>query len=822
MSNFNYLYTNVFGAIKTTGSGCFSGARDDRGKYATITMNSLDIKYKLNQEMVYKYINSDSPLYLGKEFKINEKVFFGAYAGLKNSNGRSNNANIAYRFVCNGSDVSFNPAYLINNSYLIKNIYSNQITNELWFNKILADTTIEEKINDIYEVINFGDVQLSPVTNITSLFYNNYRNVVLHVIDELLISNFKKQIIIQGSAVDNAAIIQMVLLLLPASLAANLSFNTNVKDSSSLSEVNIAGVSDSINLPKTENSIVITASEKVNLKTYYARILLRNDTLFTCVSKLTYDAKVNIDSYNLNLDAIFIDESNFEQCFDLLKYALNTYDTKVLLREPKIFIGIDNILLNTSLLLKLDMFKLSKYIVCAKYEEEGIFKEYVIRFLSKLNYVIFNETDKTKYIYLIQLATMILKDNSISNLLNSHNLANLCNEFYVGLEEFLNNSCLTGFADYFHLIIDIMIKYLGDQKHLYENSIMLLFNNYENEAAIKTIELLFNNAINVDYNYVLIKGLTLSDVTIDFEEDASNNKSKIYNYVKSIITNPSNIDKNASFYADVKSLDNSIDLSWIEAYLIKPITTLQEVYNLNKNITDPSILHQVHKKTSTFFSNNLELINYETYMDIKLIYSRYENDYTKDFYEIEEKVINRLNLIGNEITGINNSKAILTGEFRQKRMSFIAKQNQIFGDAYVGKSNNIQINSLFEKNKKEELTDGVKEPDPVVKQTIVKPKKANTNTANAEDNFKVLIFTSILLGITLILLIPIFIIAKHLVKYCLLFGVLSVCISFRELIRFKDESLRKKYLYVFLNNLFIVYIPLIIFTIAVFIIMYAL
>ena len=83
MSNFNYLYTNVFGAIKTTGSGCFSGARDDRGKYATITMNSLDIKYKLNQEIVYKYINSDSPLYLGKEFKINEKVFFGAYAGLK-------------------------------------------------------------------------------------------------------------------------------------------------------------------------------------------------------------------------------------------------------------------------------------------------------------------------------------------------------------------------------------------------------------------------------------------------------------------------------------------------------------------------------------------------------------------------------------------------------------------------------------------------------------------------------------------------------------------------------------------------------------------
>ena len=74
MSNFNYLYTNVFGAIKTTGSGCFSGARDDRGKYATITMNNLDIKYKLNQEIVYKYINSDSPLYLGKEFKINVNI----------------------------------------------------------------------------------------------------------------------------------------------------------------------------------------------------------------------------------------------------------------------------------------------------------------------------------------------------------------------------------------------------------------------------------------------------------------------------------------------------------------------------------------------------------------------------------------------------------------------------------------------------------------------------------------------------------------------------------------------------------------------------
>ena len=351
MSNFNYLYTNVFGAIKTIGSGCFSGARDDRGKYATITMNNLDIKYKLNQEVVYKYINSDSPLYLGKEFKINEKVFFGAYAGLKNSNGRTNNANIAYRFICNDSDINFNPAYLINNSYLIQNIYNNQITNDLWFNKVLSDATIEEKINDIYEVIKFGDVQLSPVTNITSLFYNNYRNVVLHIIDELLISNFKKQIIIQGNAVDNAAIIQMVLLLLPSSISAKLSFNTNVKDSASLAEVNLAGVTESINLPNTDNSIVVKASEKVSLKTYYARLLSVNKTLFTCVSKLTYDAKVSSESYNLNLDAIFIDENNLDQCLDLLKYAIHTYNTNILLKEPKIFVGIDNVLLNTSLLL---------------------------------------------------------------------------------------------------------------------------------------------------------------------------------------------------------------------------------------------------------------------------------------------------------------------------------------------------------------------------------------------------------------------------------------------------------------------------------------
>ena len=74
MAKMSYLYTNVFGAIRTTGSNCFSSNRDENGKYAAVVMNSLDIKYKLNQEIVYKYINADSPLYLGNKLKTNEKV----------------------------------------------------------------------------------------------------------------------------------------------------------------------------------------------------------------------------------------------------------------------------------------------------------------------------------------------------------------------------------------------------------------------------------------------------------------------------------------------------------------------------------------------------------------------------------------------------------------------------------------------------------------------------------------------------------------------------------------------------------------------------
>ena len=57
-----------------------------------------------------------------------------------------------------------------------------------------------------------------------------------------------------------------------------------------------------------------------------------------------------------------IDENNLDQCLDLLKYAIHTYNTNILLKESKIFVGIDNVLLNTSLLLQLDIFKLLKLV----------------------------------------------------------------------------------------------------------------------------------------------------------------------------------------------------------------------------------------------------------------------------------------------------------------------------------------------------------------------------------------------------------------------------------------------------------------------------
>lgn len=821
MANFNYLYTNVFGAIKTTGSGCFSPVRDERGKYTNLVIGNLDIKYKLNNEVVYKFINLKSPLYLGKEVKLNEDIFFGSYASLRNSNGRTNNANIAYRFVCNNDDINFNPALLINNSHFIKNIYDNQITNNSWYDLINSSDSIEDKINDVNHNFEFGDLTIDALVDLKNTYLSNYKNIVLQALDELVLNNFKKRVVIQGNPIDNARIIQMILLLLPLDIARKLSYNTFAKDMLSLMEVNIAGVSSNVNIQDVDNMIIIDGGKKLNIKSYFVKKLSLSSELFKD-SVLDTSFNVNEECYNISLDSLLVDDYDFKEGFKFIEYCFINYEVSMLVDNQKVFNIVDELLLNVDYLIKLDCDKLVSYIINAKYEEDNILKNYCIKFINNLNSTIFSLTEKVKINYLIKLFKLITENEKVINLLTKENLESFVNDFTNGIITFFDEGLDAPLYEYLYLGIDLIIKYNNEDDSFAINCLEVLFNNFESEVSIKAIELLFNNRLDAKYSYTLIKGLVLSGVEIYFDMDVSNNKMKIYNYLKEIIYNPSNVDFNAKLYSEIKKIDSSIDLSWLENNLISAIETLEEVFNMNKSFNDDQMLHQVHKKTSAFFVKNLELINYDNYKDIKIIYDKYENDNVSDFYEIEDIVLQRLNLIGNEILVINKSKVILASEFNQKRSYFINKQRQLFGDVEVTEE---VFNQSDNKNSNDVLTKGSSKPKDIKKQPsskVAKTKQVNKNEANSKDNNKVLICSCLLFVGTLLLLIPIYIFARKIINYCLIFGIISICVSLRELSRFKNESYKKKIKYVVLNNLFIVYLPLVLLIAAVMIMMFVL
>ncbi|MCH5179729.1 MAG: hypothetical protein J1F32_00740 [Erysipelotrichales bacterium] len=792
MKNFNYLIQrqDAYGAVNCVGYNTYNDSNKRKIKRFS---DAINLDFDPKNEIVYEYINKKGcPLNKSDENSFfdgeRDDTAFAFFSTLTESKGRNNRAPLIVAFSTEAKEIDFNPGLLINNVTLLErfHLYVNKSKEEdLEKNQEVLENELKVIQYEDYSdrTITIGDNTISQ-RFCASQYLVRYKPLILCTIDALIRGQFKTPVYVVAEKSVLPALFKTILLLLPMSVARNVSFSTNVIPSENFTPFLLNGVADDRDICIKDGIVVNSKNASANYQSYYVNALRSHPNPFEFAAEKNHNGDVlDLTEYNMTNESEFLDilgarynlerEQNLKSIFN---YFTTTYNEDECSTNPllvyiiqQVTSSIENKMFSD---LGFDMKQLAEYVLYAynHYSNVELMDSIIKYILNKLN----KPNSRKEVEYVSELFGLLIPDKRYYPILEDSQ--RLC-KFNDYLEKIVSNNATNSYK--ITKILSVFITFALDKLHFsptleeqkFINKLFSIISEQYSHDSIYECLMSIISSDDVDRNYDIIELLIRNGFDFQFDDEFVNKEYRITKRLLDIVSDKKNTERNKTICSNLFKANIPIDkIGWLSEYLIDTFTDYDTLVNKNDeyiNENNQILLHAVHQQTTQFIYNNRQCLNYETVSYFHKLYEEYNaRDDSANGIAHEEEIRAQIENIYNELSELNSSFSILSskGEFYNEVEQFLKLTKNLQNTTFI----------------------------PIVEQ-------------------KVPVFTLVFtILISILLQIPIFIFGKVIFVFSLIFVFLSSLCNIVSLQKYKTFGLSKIKRSMFITNLFIVYIPLLI------------